>query len=502
MRLFLSVLLTLILCPSLGFAKNLEIRSENFIITGNVSKKDGKALLRDLELFRKNVFKLLGVNGAPEIVPVNVYIAKNTKALKGITGVGGLGGMYTMTHNGPAFVLDGKNGFKRGGGARHIALHEYSHHIVGAYTQLDYPLWYNEGYANYLATFSYKNGIFRVGDPYDPYATTLREKNWMPMTVVLGSMHKYPFNMGDTSKVGSQTISQFYAQTWLAVHYLKNEEKYKGALTDYVRRLNEGESSLPAFKAAMGLTPEAFEAELRAYFKKNRYNVTRFKTTDDHMAQPIVTTLTPAQAEMAKLMAMKQFTFTNERRDIVLKAFDKYEAKYGVSAETLTARADLMAYNASTLKSYAAAREIVEKALELTPEDKQANAIAAMILVHQIGRDLGGTKDDLKAARNYAKKALSKDSQMPLANYAYALSFHGEERPPQSALNAAGYALDYYRDKGFMGSNLGLAGILMNGGDYKEALPPINRAITWTKDPTMRMAAQTMRQYIKVENKG
>jgi len=80
--------------------------------------------------------------------------------------------------------------------------------------------------------------------------------------------------------------------------------------------------------------------------------------------------------------------------------------------------------------------------------------------------------------------ALSKDSQMPLANYAYALSFHGEERPPQSALNAAGYALDYY------------------GGDYKEALPPINRAITWTKDPTMRMAAQTMRQYIKVENKG
>jgi len=64
MRLFLSVLLTLILCPSLGFAKNLEIRSENFIITGNVSKKDGKALLRDLELFRKNVFKLLGARCA------------------------------------------------------------------------------------------------------------------------------------------------------------------------------------------------------------------------------------------------------------------------------------------------------------------------------------------------------------------------------------------------------------------------------------------------------
>ena len=484
----------------ISFAKDLEIRSENFIISGDVRQKDAEGLLRDLELFRKNVFKVLGVNGAPEIVPVRVYVAKNEKALKSVTGVGGFGGIYTMTHNGPAFVLNGKAGFRRGGKARHIALHEYTHHIVGAYTELDYPRWYNEGFANYLATFTYKDGTFRVGDPHQPYAYSLRQKNWMPMTVVLGTMDKYPFNIGDTSKIGQQTQAQFYAQTWLATHYLRNEEKYAGKLTEYVQRLNKGEQNLPAFKAAMGVTPEEFETELKAYYKKNKYNVMRFKTADQDIPMPTLRELTSQEAELAKLSAMRSFVFTPDRRDAVIKAFEAYEIKYGESAESLAAKADLMAYNATTKEAYIAAREMVETALALDPENIEANKIAAMILVHQYGGGFGGSESDMKQARKYAAKVLRHDSQIPLANYSYALSFKDQYDPPENALNAAGYALDYYRDKGFMGSNLSLASILLNGEKYDEALPPIRRAITWSKDPGMRMAAQSMRNYIESES--
>ena len=49
-----------ILIPEVSFAKQIEIKSENFIITGDLRQKDGEALLRDLELFRKNVFKISG----------------------------------------------------------------------------------------------------------------------------------------------------------------------------------------------------------------------------------------------------------------------------------------------------------------------------------------------------------------------------------------------------------------------------------------------------------
>ena len=502
MRIFAFCILILftLIRPEIGHAKDIEIRSENFILSGDVRQKDAENLLRDLELFRKNVFKVLGVNGAPEILPVRVYVAKNEKTMKAMTGVGGFGGLYTMTHNGPAFVLNGKAGFRRGGLARHIALHEYTHHIVGAYTELDYPLWYNEGFANYLATFTYKDGTFRVGDPHDPYAYSLRQKNWMPMTVVLGTMEDYPFNVGDTSRIGQQTQAQFYAQSWLATHYLRNEEKYEGKLTEYVERLNNGEQNFPAFEEVMGVSPEVFEEELKTYFKSNKYNVTRFTATDSDIVAPTMRELTSQEAELANLSAMRSFAFTAERRDDVIKAYETHETKYGESGESLAAKADLTAYNANTKEAYVKAREIIDKALALDSEHIEANNIAAMILVHQKGRGLGGTEADLKQAREYAAKVLRHDRQIPLANYSYALSFKDNYNPPDNALNAAGYALDYYRDKGFMGSNLGLAGILINGEKFDEALPPIRRAITWSKDPGMRMAAQGMRKYIEIES--
>ncbi|MEP3889086.1 MAG: hypothetical protein ABJN69_01390 [Hellea sp.] len=480
-------------------AKALEITSENFVLSGEFKQKDGEGLLRDLELFRKNVFLVLGVNASPELIPVKVYIAKNEKNFKAITGVGGFGGMYTMTHNGPAFVLNGKNGFRRGKGARHVALHEYTHHIVSTYTDRDYPLWYNEGFANFLATFTYKNGTFRVGDPYDAYAYSLKQKNWMPMTVVLASMEKYPFNLGDTSKIGMQTTGQFYAQTWLTTHYLRNEVKYKGTLTDYVRRLNKGERSIPAFKVAMGITPEAFEIELKAYFKKNRYNVQQYMTADRESAVLKVRALTKTEAQMAKLDAMRSFVFSPERKKVVIKAFEDYAAAYGENADILSARADLTALNATTKEAYEAARALSEKALALEPENIDANNIAALVTAHQYVRNLGGTQADVKKIRKHAAKVLRHNSQIPLANYSYALSYKDDYTPPENALNAAGFALDYYRDKGFMGSNLGLATILANGEKYDEAMPPINRAIIWAKEPGMRIAAQSLKKYIESE---
>ncbi len=482
-----------------AFAKTIEVRSDNFIITGDMRQKDGEGLLRDLEIFRKNVFKVLGVNGAPEIIPVKVFVTKNEKGLKKVTGTGGFGGMYTTSLNGPAFVLNGKAGFRRGGGARHIALHEYTHHIVSTYTELDYPRWYNEGFANYLATFTYKDGTFRVGDPHDPYAYALAQKNWMPMTVVLGTMEKYPFNIGDSSKIGRLTQAQFYAQTWLATHYLRNEEKYVGKLTDYVNRLNKGERSLPAFKAAMGVTPEEFEAELKAYYKKNRFNVTRFKTTDKDIPTPVTRILSDQDAQLARLSAMHSFVFTPKRRDVVIKAFEDYEAKFGMSAKTLAAKADLTALNAEENEAYEKAEALIDKALELEPDSLEANNIAALIKVHQYGRGIGGSPADMKAARKYAAKVLRQNSQIPMANYTYALSYKDDYDPPENALNAAGYALDYYRDKSFIGSNLGLASILLNGEEFSEALRPINRAVIWGNHPGMRMSASSMKKHIERE---
>ena len=219
----------------------------------------------------------------------------------------------------------------------------------------------------------------------------------MPMTVVIGTMDTYPFNIGDTSKIGQQTQAQFYAQTWLATHYLRNEEKYDGKLTDYVQRLNKGERNIPAFEEAMGVTPEEFETELKAYFENNKFNVTRYKTTDQDIPELVTRALTDKEAQLARLESMRSFVFNPARKDIVIKAYQDYEKKYGESAQTLAAQADLTAYLAEDKEDYEAARKIIDKAVELDPENIEANNIAALIIAHQYVRNMGGAEADVKA---------------------------------------------------------------------------------------------------------
>ncbi len=503
MRTFL-LLLTFIIClaPSqFSTAKTIELTSENFVLYSEGKEKDAAALLRDLELFRKNIFIVYGVTQRPELVPVHVYITKNDKSLKKITGTSGFSGQYTTTHNGPAFVLNGKKGFGRGAQARHIALHEYSHHIVAAYTNKNFPLWYNEGFSNYLATFTYKKGVFRIGDPYDPYGYTLSGKLWMPMTVVLATVHDYPFNIGDNSKVGLQTKHQFYAQTWLATHYLRNTPQYQKKIPDYINRLNRGEDSIKAFKAAFDMTPEDFESKLKAYFKANKYIVTQYESPAQDIPAFSARSLNDQQAALAKLSAMRNFIFNEVRATSVLAAYRAYEANYGESAQTLAARADITALYAKTKADYDAAKVLALRAVAQDPSNIEAHNIAALIMVHQYIRNLGSSEAEMKTARRHLAKVLKHDSQIPLANYSYALSYQGDYNPPDNALNAASYALDYYRGKSFMGPNLGLAGILVNGGKFDEALPVIEFIRIWSREPDMRIAAQSMKKYIKEETR-
>jgi hypothetical protein len=321
------------------------------------------------------------------------------------------------------------------------------------------------------------------------------------MTVVLATVHDYPFNIGDNSKIGLLTKHQFYAQTWLATHYLRNTPQYQKKIPDYINRLNKGEDSIKAFKAAFGMTPEDFETKLKAYFKANKYIVTQYESPPQDIPAFSARSLNDQQAALAKLSAMRNFVFNESRATSVLAAYRACEASYGESAQTLAARADIMALFAKTKADYDAAKTLALRAVAKDPSNIEAHNIAALIMVHQYIRNLGSSEAEMKIARRHLAKVLKYDPQIPLANYSYALSYQGDYNPPDNALNAASYALDYYRGKSFMGPNLGLAGILVNGEKFDEALPVIEFIRIWSREPDMRIAAQSMKKYIKEETR-
>jgi len=502
MKFVLRVWLGLVLCTfaTPALAKTYEIKSENFVLVGSVRATDGKALLLELEQYRQAVLQLLGVtNSMLEIVPVRIYTASGDKGLKLLTGRTDIGGVYTTTIEGPIFILNSKSGFRRGKQARHIALHEYTHHLLATYSDQVYPRWYNEGLANYFSTFEVnKNGDIIIGRPYQPYGYALSQKTWMPTDVVVNSILSYPFKSTGKSTRGLSASNYFYAQSWLAVHYIMSTKTESPKLGAYIKNLNAKRGTGDAFEQAFGRTPEQFDVILKTYFKANKYSTRTIRPKvkiKDHTFH--VRELSKAEAEFHKAEAMRFFSSHNVKTEQVVKQYDKAAGMLGETPAILAARADLATWG----NEYEKAQGYINKALIHAPEDASILRTAGMALLYKNDAADSPNRDELDKARDLFKRAMIKNPNDIAAHYYYVKTYAIiRKEPSKQAIASALTALDYYRAINFVDSNLTLAGALLDGENYKQAAPAIDKALVWSRNGGARMQARTMKRYIESRN--
>lgn len=252
-------------------AVGVELRSENFVLKGDISEREAKRIVKDLEIFRLSLFKMLKQVPRPEKRPVEIYAFRNVTRFQKVVNNRSVGGVYTRKGDRAVFVLNAQGGFKQGDPARKTAMHEYVHHIISAYTNQVFPRWYNEGYANFLANFKIKSNKFIIGAPDRNYAFYARNGDWIPMDMLIGSVRHYPFKSGSKSSSQKAIQTAFYAQSWLAVTMMQTNPDYARQSNDYLQRLNKGEESLAAFKAAFNMTPDAFGLEMKKFLKKDNF---------------------------------------------------------------------------------------------------------------------------------------------------------------------------------------------------------------------------------------
>lgn len=255
-------------------AKTFEIKSENFTFVGEISEKNGRALVEDLEVYRATVLALLGVEGVTkELRPVQIYGIKGYQALSKFADRQGAAGLYTVTDAGPIYLMDTSGGVRRTDEARHIALHEYAHHILSRYTLQLYPRWYNEGFAEYFSTYFQEDGIINIGDPIKINSDSQSLNDWFDMDVFLGAVTQYPY------APGSRRGRAFYDQAWLSVHYIMNDAEMSKNFGIYINAINEGVDPLRAFEDSFNITPDAFGKIIRSYLRTNRFSVMQFTRT-------------------------------------------------------------------------------------------------------------------------------------------------------------------------------------------------------------------------------
>lgn len=465
----------------------VEAKSENFLLVGDTNEKQAKKIVLELEKYRAIIFKLYNIEDQAEMMPVHIYAARSVGTVSDITGRSNVSGVYRNTREGPVFVLNIKGGFTTHSQARKIALHEYTHHIVAQYTNRMYPRWVNEGMAEYLSTFTVdKKGEVKIGLPNEGRGRTLSNYKWMDMNTLVGSVRTYP--EWGKSREGQL---RFYAQTWLAVHYIQSTPGWTDKLGKYLQGIPKAEDPQAFFTECFGVTPDEFEKLLRAYFKRNNYRGARVPLEPGVGVVPIQTRkLNKAEADFRRGEAVRRFRTTKKGRELAEKYYARSEEKGGPLAQIEASRAIL----ALSAGNEALALETAERAVALSPEDARTQHVLGKVKVLQYyNKKTESNPVQIEEARKLFKNSMRANPDNLQTHFDYVMTYVLlNDAVSKQALYSAKEISIYYRSPNFIESNMRFVPLFLDNNENDYALFHLTRARDWAGQPSIRRAATQM----------
>jgi tetratricopeptide (TPR) repeat protein len=485
-------IILLALNPRAAHAEWVEVRSDNFTFVGDASEKKAKKIVAEIEEYRAILFNIFNIDEESETVPVRIYATKSLREITDITGQENAGGVYVPRRESPLFILNIEGGFNDKSQSKAIALHEYTHHLISRHTNQLYPRWVNEGMAEYLSTFKVSSkGKVRIGVPKDGRGRTLVSYEWMDWDIIFGAIRGYPF-ANDGSKNAEIGGALFYAQSWLAVHYIQSTPGLSAKLNQYIKGAPQARDPKAFFTETFGMTPDAFGAELRLYFRKNNYpgrQLTMADVTGD--TQLRVRKLSKGEAAFHRGEATRQFrSYAEDGRAAALKYYDKAEASGGPMAQIEASRA-LIAVAAENTTD---ARAHIETAQSLDPTHSRILHVAAKVAMAEYeDADVPSTTEDMDSIRDQFKTALRANPENIEAHFDYVMTYaHTGDTPSKQAVQSAIDCTLHYRASDFFGDNMRIASILLNAEEYDYARYHIQRASLWSPHARARRQAREM----------
>lgn len=256
-----------------------EVRTEHFVVRTNAERERAVALATDLEKYRFTVGYLSGLDtrDVPS-VPVTVYAYNSADDYLDATGAYGTAGFYVARQAGPISVLsleDGEEDWQLSG--KRVLFHEYTHHILHQYSPIEYPRWYDEGFAEFMATMEFDDSHAVIGKPAlhrVPYLK--RVSDWIPSFELIDSKGRYMGHIGTSLTrdplrgKGGQSLQ--YAQGWLMVHYLHSNARLQQGISQYLQEINRADvDDAKAFRRAFGISYKRFDKELIRYWDDKEF---------------------------------------------------------------------------------------------------------------------------------------------------------------------------------------------------------------------------------------
>jgi len=466
------------LFPNVVMADPIKVESENIVFYGDASPNLAKQIVTKMEIYRKIIMTLSGVEPVPDEKKLTIYAFDMVSDLGKFTGTKGIAGLYTNGFDGPIMLTPLRGAMKQDNFNNQVALHEYSHHVLHGYMETAFPRWYDEGFANYLSTFTLTDGTIQIGRAAAGHTRGLMRRGgleWVDVEDVVGAIRVYPF--ADKGSKRGLLLNQFYAQGWLYVHYIHSDKELSYRFSDYLKRINSGQEAISAFEEGFGVTVEDFHKSARKYWYDNEFKVQQFKPKPEFLkVDTRVETLSKAEFDLQMALGQRSF-LSKKTQNSFSKKLNSYEKKKGQTAQSLGARASYFI----SKEDYDQALLYSQSALGKNPKSLEALRMNGDVYFHKSHhdkfKDMEDTEprtfvlnDDMKKAINYFEEALriSPDDYTSISHMVLAYG-SSDMKPTATANSAASIFESIYWDANDVNGSLNLANIFLKARKHKKA---------------------------------
>jgi hypothetical protein len=249
----------------------LLVKSTNFTIITDLDAEKGTSLARDLESYRHFSIEMMGLKLLNVAKPLTVLAISSSSSFKRLELPENWAGVFNLDAEGYAAIANVsnyRNNLKTQTFARQVLFHEYNHFLIRfSERTINFPMWYDEGMAEYMGTFKYDGQKIYLGDPSAVMgrADDLFSASGNMLLDVEKLLKTRSLPMTSKKEKDKSEVSKFYAQAFFLIHYFNSSPEMRANLFKYIAYLNEGLSEDQAFKKAFNMTYEELGKSAKKY---------------------------------------------------------------------------------------------------------------------------------------------------------------------------------------------------------------------------------------------
>jgi tetratricopeptide (TPR) repeat protein len=257
-RLSACLVTSLLLFVQPAHARWLMAESTNFRIYSSSGERELRDVTQQLEDYDQLLRLVTKTTAPPSPNKLTIYLTRGLDQLRTAQNLpaNALGAYEAQPGEIAAFATRIDQG---GLAASEVLFHEYAHHFMLQYHPAAYPLWYVEGFAEFMMTARFRDRTIDLGTFNAGRIGALRRYPWIPVEQLME---------GDLSKLSPSEINVFYAESWLFVHYLFKGPLKPDAVDQYLQSFAFGGDPKAAFEKTFGMTYGQFDDVLRAYLTR------------------------------------------------------------------------------------------------------------------------------------------------------------------------------------------------------------------------------------------